>query len=111
MAGYIEAETGEGSIDAELIEKNPAADTHCTLVAEGGDVRLYLPAELRASIEVVLVVERRVGGDYRIFSDFPLATAGESTRRITGSGTVNGGGDQIFISTVNGDIRIKKLRR
>ena len=53
----------------------------------------------------------RVGGDYRIYSDFPLVIKGENSNRITGRGDINGGGDLIKLRTMNGDIHIRLLKQ
>ena len=106
--GFIEAETAGGGIDAELALSDMAADGHCTLKTAGGNLTLYLPEALPATIDARLHIERKVGRDYRIYSDFPITTQGEGTKLITGKGAVNGGGNAIYLETTNGDIYIKK---
>jgi hypothetical protein len=106
--GFIEAQTAGGSIEAELALADMKADGHCTLQTAGGNLTLYLPAELPATIDAQLRIERKVGRDYRIYSDFPVAIQGEGTRLITGKGEVNGGGNLMKLYTTNGDIYIKK---
>lgn len=109
--GYIEAATSGGSIDAELIVSDKATDTHCTLETSGGDVTIRLPAGLAATVSADLTIKRRVSRDYRIYFDFPLTIKGEGTDRITAQGEINGGGGLIRLTTVNGDIHIKKLEK
>lgn len=109
--GYIEATTAGGSIEAELVVADKKVDTHCTLETAGGDITLSLPEGLSATINAELRIERRVGRDYRIYSDFPLVIKGDDPKRIVGFGDLNGGGYPIRLSTVNGDIYIKKLAK
>ncbi|MBI2505857.1 MAG: hypothetical protein HYW07_21800 [Candidatus Latescibacteria bacterium] len=106
--GFIEAETAGGGIEAELALTDMAADAHCTLRTAGGNLTLYLPAALPATIDAQLRIERKVGRDYRIYSDFPITIQGEGTKLLTGKGEVNGGGNPIRLETTNGDIFIKK---
>ena len=106
--GYIEAQTAGGGIEAELALADPAADTHCTLEAAGGDLVIRLPAELAATVDAEIRVEGWRHRDYRIETDFPLEVSGLGTDRITAQGTLNGGGDLIKLRTSNGDIRIRK---
>ena len=109
--GYIEARTAGGGIEAELVVADKAIDTHCTLETAGGNITIYLPENLTATVDAQLRIEHRVDRSYRIYSDFPLVIQGDDTNRITGSGDINGGGRPIRLSTVNGDIYIKKLRK
>ncbi len=108
--GYIEARTEGGSIEAELLIADRRIDTHCTLETSGGDITLFLPEALSATLSAELRVKRKAGRDYRIVSDFPLVIKGDDPKRIVGFGDLNGGGYPIRLSTVNGDIYIKKLR-
>ena len=106
--GYIEAKTAGGGIEAELAIADPEVDTHCTLETSGGNVTIYLPAELKATIDAELRIEGRSQRKYEIISDFPIEIEGERGRKITGEGEINGGGDLIKLRTTNGDIEIRK---
>jgi DUF4097 and DUF4098 domain-containing protein YvlB len=108
--GYIEAKTEGGSIEAELLVSDRRIDTHCTLETSGGDITLFLPENLSATVSAEVRVRRKAGRDYRIVSDFPLVIRGDDPKRITASGDLNGGGHPIRLSTVNGDIYIRKLK-
>ena len=105
--GSIDADTAGGSIEAEMIATS--GDTHINLSSAGGDIELYIPANLAASIDAKLKITRSAKRDYRIYSDFPLTIKGEKSDRISGKGDINGGGDSIKLKTTNGDIYIKKL--
>ena len=113
--GFIEAETAGGDIEAEMVVSNKNTDTHVMLETAGGDITLFLPADLQATFDVRLEITRRAWRDYKIYSDFPISIddddGGWRGRRVLiGKGDINGGGDKIRLETTNGDIRIKKLR-
>lgn len=114
--GFIEAETAGGDIEAEMIVSDKNTDTHVDLETAGGDITLYLPGDLAATFDIELEITRRAWRDYKIYSDFPLTISDDDDdwrgdKVIVGRGDINGGGDRIRISTTNGDIRIKKIRR
>ena len=106
ILGYIEADTSGGSIEAELGNVASGEDAHVDLDSSGGDIELRIPAGHSADVTARIEVSRRSRGDYRIYTDFPLAISGEDDREVIGRGEINGGGDRINIETNNGDIRI-----
>ena len=115
--GAIDARTDGGDVEAELIVSDAGIDTECYLKTSGGDVTIYLPENLAASIDAEIRLRDNNGwrdDDYRIFSDFDIEIDGEDSGRrgrVTGRGDLNGGGDLIRLNTTNGDIHIKKLNR
>ena len=109
--GYIEATSESGSIEAELRIADDGVDTHCKLLTGSGDVTIYLPKELAATIDAELRIEGLARRDWAIYSDFPIDIGEESESRIVGRGEINGGGDSIVLRTKNGDIHIKKLKK
>src|SRR3989441_12684060 len=65
-----------------------------------GGITLDLPPSLSAEVRA-----ETVNGE--IFTDFPLTVTGKlGPRRVTG--TIGGGGRQLAVSTVNGNIRLRK---
>lgn len=107
--GFIEAETAGGKIEAEMIETDNSKDTHVDLESSGGSITVYLPKNIEATISADLRITRSARRDYRIYSDFPLTIKGEKSDRVTANGGINGGGDRVNLSTVNGDIHIKAI--
>jgi len=107
--GFVEARTSGGSIEAEMIASR-GADTHCLLKSSGGDLTLWIPEDLDATFDVELKLTGWSDRDYDIEADFPLKIK-RSDERITCEGDINGGGSSIRMYTVNGDIKIKKIRR
>ncbi|HEY9419905.1 MAG TPA: DUF4097 family beta strand repeat-containing protein [Thermoanaerobaculia bacterium] len=95
--GTVRATTVNGGIEAEL------ADVSDDLWFEtvNGGVELRLPADSRLTLDASMA-----HGVVR--SDFPVAGADQKKRNIL-KGTVNGGGNKVYIRTVNGGIQLSRL--
>jgi DUF4097 and DUF4098 domain-containing protein YvlB len=106
----VEARTSGGSIEAEMVTSDKSVDTHCTLKSSGGDLTLWIPEDLAATFDIELKLSDWTDKDYDIETEFPLNIK-RSNKRITCEGEINGGGSPIRMYTVNGDIKVKKLRR
>ena len=93
------------------------------LKSTGGEVTIYLPEDLGATIDAEVKFSTSgfwKRGDYRVHSDFDLsgniAESHDRTRaRVSGragyarvAGDINGGGDLIRIETTNSDVKIRK---
>lgn len=104
--GPIRADTAGGRIDAELAAFTGSRDATVELETAGGDVTVRIPGSHNASIVADLEVSRRGRGDYRIYTDFPLTINEDDNGNIIGRGDINGGGDRIYLETVNSDIHI-----
>ena len=105
----VHANTAAGRILAEILA-NRASFSPSHLETTVGDVQVFLPADLPLNIEAV--IDEAAG--HKIFSDFPLTVhgAGESvfgTGRVRGRCALNGGGKELTIHTVMGNIEIRKL--
>jgi hypothetical protein len=109
--GAIDANTSGGSIEAEMIETDNSKDTHLNLRSSGGDITVYLPETIEATVSATIKISGSAIRDYQIYTDFPLSVKGEESNRITADGDINGGGDRMQFNTSNGDIYIKKLER
>jgi len=104
--GPIRADTAGGRIDAELAPFSGSRNATVELETAGGDVTVRIPGGHSASIMADLEVSRRARGDYRIYTDFPLTINEDDDGNIIGRGDINGGGDRIYLETVNSDIHI-----
>jgi DUF4097 and DUF4098 domain-containing protein YvlB len=110
VTGSIQGETAGGDIAAEL---NPSGNGPSSLVTQGGDVRLSLPSNAKASIKARIRIRGNWGErseEYSIQSDFPSKTyeKDHDGREIRATYEINGGGETIELQTVNGDITIRK---
>lgn len=112
ITGSIEASTAGGNIVAEL---NPSGKGDSHLKTAGGDVKLTIPENAKATIEASIRLRESWGvfskkSRYDIRSDFKAETyeRDEDREEIRGRYVINGGGEVISLETVNGYIDIKK---
>ncbi|MDE2998880.1 MAG: DUF4097 family beta strand repeat-containing protein [Gemmatimonadota bacterium] len=123
--GGVTAKTSGGDINIQFAGDDSSTDRSSHLESTGGEVTVYLPDDLAATIDAEIKIDpsgfwrRR---DYRIYSEFDLfgnAIDGGPTRtwawvsgrlsaRARVKGDLNGGGDEIRIETTHGNIKIKK---
>jgi len=97
-SGYAEATTVNGSIVAAMGKASWTDGVEFRTV--NGGITLDLPPSLSAEVRA-----ETVNGE--IFTDFPLMVTGKlGPRRVTG--TIGSGGRQLALSTVNGNIRLRK---
>lgn len=113
ISGSIDAKTAGGDIRAELV---PSGKGSSELKTAGGRIRLAVPENAKATIEAVIRIEDRWRSRrdrYEVRSDFPSATYERDERYgdIRATYVLNGGGERIYLETVNSDIEIRKLRR
>jgi len=96
--GLVEASTVNGSVYAEMGRADWTNDLEFSTV--NGGITLIMPGKLDTDIRA-----NTVNGD--IETDWPLTVSGRfSNRRIRG--TIGAGGRGLNLSTVNGEIRLKK---
>ncbi len=109
----VEASTSGGDIEMEMTLEDFTKSHWVDLRSRGGDVQAILPADLPASIVAEIRLERlkRYSQRYDILSDFPLSREQEEEgdfKTLRAKGEINGGGDSVYIFTINGEITIKK---
>jgi DUF4097 and DUF4098 domain-containing protein YvlB len=96
--GLAEASTVNGSIYAEMGRANWNNDLEFSTV--NGAITLILPSKLDTEVRA-----NTVNGEIEL--DYPLTITGRvSPRRLRG--TIGAGGRGLTLSTVNGEIRLKK---
>ena len=115
-AAWVEASTGMGNIVVRLLPENIDGDLHVSLEAGIGDVTIYLPQRMKATVDAA--VDRPPFQAQHIISDFPMiAISANSPRGIApnkfyspsrSQTTLNGGGNKVFLHTSLGKIEIKK---
>jgi hypothetical protein len=112
ITGSINAKTSGGEVEAELI---PSGKGGSKLSSSGGDVRLYIDENSKATIEATI----RLDGwgsrksRYVVKSEFPKESyeTDEEADEIRAVYKLNGGGELIELSTSNSNIEIYKLRK
>jgi DUF4097 and DUF4098 domain-containing protein YvlB len=111
ITGSVDAKTAAGDIYVEL---NPSGKGRSRIETSNGSVELVLPASAKADIEAEISVKgyRNNYRDFEIKSDFETVDNGESRskKEIFAIYKLNGGGEKIYIKTVNSNIEIRKAR-
>lgn len=91
--GKVEARTSGGAIEAQLL-----GNRGITLITAGGSITLSLPTTVHGSLDA------HTGGG-RVSSTIPLTSTGIASSNEL-RGTINGGGEPIFLRTSGGGIYI-----
>ncbi len=106
--GSMQANTAGGNIVAEL---TPSGNGTSALSTAGGDVKIVLPENAKATIEAKIKLR---GGwfeskkKYDVHSDFKFDSYDKQEDEINARYVLNGGGETITLETVNGNIEIRK---
>ena len=99
IVGHVEASTTNGSIQVEISELNTQDDMKFKTV--NGSVKIYLPEDIAADLSVSTV-------NGSIHTDFPVEVQGKwGPKKIRGE--INGGGQKVDISTVNGSVSLNSI--
>jgi len=111
ITGSIDAKTAGGEVEAELI---PSGKGGSRLSSSGGDVRLYIDENSKATIEATIHLDgwSWKKSRYVVKSEFPKESyeTDEDDGEIRAVYKLNGGGEVIELSTSNSNIEIHKLR-
>lgn len=111
--GSVDATTMGGEIKANVVGTGAGHDV--ALRSMGGDITLTLPASFSGSFDVELTYTKNSSRNYTIKSDFPLSVKespdwdydkGSPRKVITGTG--GSGANKVRISTINGNVVIRK---
>ena len=108
---WVKAITGVGDIFFSLVPTNLAGDLHVTAEAAFGNITIYVPKAMKATIDAV-IEKPPLNGKGRIFSDFALKAPVNALMGLLPGGperqgaTVNGGGNNIKVRTSVGTISI-----
>jgi DUF4097 and DUF4098 domain-containing protein YvlB len=113
LDGSIEAGTMGGNVEVQVVSKNGGGDVEISSM--GGSIEVTLPANFSGDFDVEL--ERDENDDpHEIVSDFPLHITQREKNRwwgpdaivFHGTGTAGSGANRVRITTIGGDIRIRK---
>jgi DUF4097 and DUF4098 domain-containing protein YvlB len=112
ISGSVEASTAGGDVEAEL---RPSGSGRSRLSSSGGDITLYIPDSAKATIDALIDVRghwKSMSSEYEIVSDFKARTfeKDEDAKEIHGIYVLNGGGEEISLETVNGNIYVRSAR-
>jgi len=115
--GSIKATTMGG--DVEVTETGTGDNKDIELKSLSGDITLVLPAGFSMDIVAKITYNKDDRGKYKIYSDFSLNETKETknggwsnddSETLKGTGSFNGGKNTVTISTIVGDIYIKKAK-
>jgi DUF4097 and DUF4098 domain-containing protein YvlB len=115
--GWIDATTMGGNVVAKMTGDAGKSKRDVTIDSKGGDIELTVPANLSMNIDLTIAVTRGHEGDAKIISDFDLKQSesdswddrhGTPRKYVYGTGTAGSGSNRIKITTINGNIRLKK---
>lgn len=107
IAGAIQATTSAGNISCEL---HPNDKGRSVLATKAGNIELFLPANVKATIDAQIRTRFSWKSDEQdIHSDFEPSEKekGASTERFK----INGGGHAVSLETTIGKISIKKMKK
>ena len=117
LNGSVKATTMGG--DISVTETGTGDNKDIELKSMSGDITLVVPTDFSMDIEAKITYSEGDRGEYKIYSDYNLneSTAQKEkdngwrkTEVLTGTGVFNGGENKVRISTVVGDIYIKKAK-
>jgi DUF4097 and DUF4098 domain-containing protein YvlB len=117
--GWVDARTMAGDVDVKIDGGLGEGDKKgVRLASMSGDVSLAIPSGIPLDLDITISYTKNSSQDYRIISDFDLEieksedwdySNGSPRKRIRGTAKVGGGKYPVFIETVNGNIRIRKI--
>jgi len=105
--GSVRASTGAGGITAWFVSSPKQVGT-CDLQSGDGDIVVYLPRQLAATIDAQIqqANEHHVIIDPAFSLKVSYDDASNGSRRVRAEGDLNGGGETIRLRTVAGNIRL-----
>ena len=110
IVGSVDGSTAGGDIDTWL---NPGKDSRSRLTTAGGNIRLQVPENAKATINARIRLEDRrlhESEQYDIRADFKIENLHKDSHEIRGTVNLNGGGGVITLETVMGNIEIRKAK-
>jgi hypothetical protein len=110
---WVKAVTNVGDIFFRLSPTNYSGDLHITAEATLGNITMYVPKAMKATIDAV-IEKPPLNGKSRILSDFSLKPPVNALKGLLPGpdrqgATVNGGGNNIKVRTSSGTISIFSL--
>lgn len=115
--GWVRVSTLGGDVTVHMIGDPDQGRRDVEISSHGGEITLTVPAGLSMEFDIELAITENARRDYRIISDFDMKmektrdwdrSRGSKRKYIYGTGSVAGGKNKIEISTINGDIYIKR---
>jgi hypothetical protein len=113
ISGTVTGHTAGGNVMAVL---SPAKTGRSSLSTAGGDIRLVVPEGAKATINARIRIAgwwRSQKDSYEIVSDFRMEKyeKDEQAHEIRATVLLNGGGEEITLDAVSGNIEIRRERK
>jgi hypothetical protein len=117
LDGWIRAGTLGGAIEVTMVGDPSQGRRDVRLSSEGGDITLYVPADLAMDVDVTLAYTKNSKRRFKVESDFDLEIREPDTwdysedpprRYIYASGTTGSADHKVKLETTNGNIRLLK---
>ncbi len=110
ISGGVRCVTGSGDVYVEL---KPDGKSGSKIKSGNGSITLYVPGDAKATITAKVRNYEQWGDDndrHPITSDFKVTTEDKSSHSLRTVYVINGGGSDIEIETISGNIKIKKMK-
>jgi hypothetical protein len=117
--GAIKCKTMGGNVAASIVGVPNASNRDVDISSMRGEISLTVPEGFSANLDITLNYTRNSRQNYKITSDFPIQvkesdqweySSGSPRKTIQGTGIIGAGANRIKISTINGNIAIKKAK-
>ncbi len=117
--GWVRAKTLGGNVTVNMVGDPNQGQRDVTISSLGGDIELTIPDGLSMDFDIEIAYTKDARRDYEIISDFEIKqkrsdrwenSRGSKRKFIYGTGQVGDGSNKIEISTINGDVLIKRGR-
>jgi DUF4097 and DUF4098 domain-containing protein YvlB len=104
VGGHVDAATAGG--DVRIAVGARQLKEAISIVNGGGNVALILPADFKGELD--LTVTDADPSEPAIRSEFPEVSISRKNGTVHATGTVNGGGEKVKVSTSSGTIRLRR---
>ncbi|HSE64336.1 MAG TPA: DUF4097 family beta strand repeat-containing protein, partial [Thermoanaerobaculia bacterium] len=104
VGGHVDAATAGG--DVRIAVGARQLKEAISIVNGGGDVALVLPADFKGELD--LTVTDADPSEPAIRSEFPEVSISRKNGTVHATGSVNGGGEKVKVSTSSGTIRLSR---
>jgi hypothetical protein len=104
VGGPVDVETAGGDVRIAVAARRLREGI--SIVNGGGDVALVLPADFKGDLD--LTVKEADLSEPAVRSDFPEVSITRKDGTVRATGSLNGGGEKVRVSTSSGTIRLRR---
>ncbi len=114
IAGWVDASTMGGDVEVKVVGTDGKRDIK--LSSMGGDMKIYVPADLDMDIEIEIVFNENRRNKVEIISDFDLTEKvvdtddlNSDSKKLLGTGITGSGKNKVKVKTIGGKVYLKKI--